>query len=110
MLTFVVLQVGYCVVVGGTVFNIIHKSPFFGYDRSGTMHWIIPSPREQFGAEGLIMALIVGGGGLGWIILAGVMPNSKRPKIFILGILVITIVLMLLGRRLFGWKHPYYPY
>lgn len=79
-------------------------------DRSGEAHWIMPGAREQLGAEAIIMAFILGGGSLGWVILTGIMPNSKRPKSVALVVLAITFILMLIGRRLFQWKHPYYPY
>jgi len=72
--------------------------------------WIIPSAREQLGAEGLVMAVVVGGAALGWVALAGVLPKSKKPRWTILGVLAITFGIMLIGRRLFRWKHPYYPY
>lgn len=72
--------------------------------------WIIPSPREQLGAEGLVMAAVVGGAALGWVALAGPLPNSNRPRWKILAALATTFAIMLIGRRLFLWKHPYYPY
>ena len=103
-------QVGYCLVCGGLVFSYIHKSPFFAVDHQGSTHWIMPSARDQLGAEGLVMASVIGGGAVGWVVLSGIMPYSKRPKSAIVVVLIITFVLMLIGRKLFQWKHPYYPY
>jgi hypothetical protein len=110
MAYFAACMVGYCLVCGGLVFSYIHKSPFFAVDHQGSTHWIMPSARDQLGAEGLVMASVIGGGAVGWVVLSGIMPYSKRPKSAIVVVLIITFVLMLIGRKLFQWKHPYYPY
>ena len=56
------------------------------------------------------MAAVVGGASLGWVALAGVLPRSNPPRWKYLGTLAVTFIIMLVGRRLFQWKHPYYPY
>ena len=111
MLYFAASVVGYCLVCGGAVFSFIHRVPFIGIDRGGNPMWFaVGSSREQYGAEALLMACVVGGGALGWVLLGAILPNSKRPRTVLLIALAITFTIMAMGRHLFKWKHPYYPY
>lgn len=111
MLYFAASLVGYCIVCGGAVFSFIHKVPFVGMDRQGNPMWFVAGhSREQFGAEALIMATIVGGGSIGWILVGGHLPNSRRPRSAIFFAFLLTLTIMALARNLFKWKHPYYPY
>lgn len=111
MLYFAACVVGYSIVCGGAVFSWIHQVPFMTVDRNGNGQWFASGgAREQLGAEALVMALVVGGGSMGWVLVGGLLPSLNRPRIVLLLAFCITICLMLLARVFFMWKHPYYPY
>jgi len=57
---YIVCLAGYAFAMAGTVFNSINKPPYsYTHPQNGQQYFIYPSARQQFVAEGLIMAVLL---------------------------------------------------
>jgi len=104
----------YCFSMAGVVFNAIHNPPWnYVHPQNKQVMYIYPSARQQFVAEGLILAALLGGLGLvvlgfgAWI--PSLKDNSKRR----VGFAVLSIMFFFLYQQLmtiFRSKYGWYPF
>ncbi len=62
--------------MAGVVYNRIRNPPFADV-QNGKVSYISPSPRTQFVAEGVIIAIVLGGAGVLLVIIGDVVPRVK---------------------------------
>jgi len=104
----------YMLTQAGVVYNSIHRPPFsYRHPQSGQQVYIYPSARQQFVAEGLIMAVLQAGMGLLWVAFAEWIPNlksaSRKRVAFVLLALCFFITLSQI-MNIFRVKYGFYPF
>jgi len=78
MLWFILAVITYMIVMAGVVFNRIRNPPFMDVQQNGKIQLISPQPRTQYVAEGMIIAVVLGGLGLLFVVLGEVVPKLPR--------------------------------
>jgi len=74
MLWYTLALITYMIVMAGVVYNRIRNPPFMDM-RDGKAMLISPSPRTQFVAEGILIAIVLGGAGVVFVVLGDLVPR-----------------------------------
>jgi len=80
MLWYLLALVTYCIVMAGVVYNRIRNPPFMDVQQNGHVQLISPSPRTQYVAEGIIIAFVLGGAGVLFVVLGDFVPRLSGSK------------------------------
>jgi len=80
MLWYVLALATYCIVMAGLVYNRIRNPPFMDIQQNGHAQLISPSPRTQYVAEGIIIAFVLGGAGVLFVVLGDFVPRLSGTK------------------------------
>jgi hypothetical protein len=80
MLWYMFAVVTYCIVMAGVVYNRIRNPPFMDIQQNGRAQLISPSPRTQYVAEGIIIAFVLGGAGVLFVVLGDFVPRLSGSK------------------------------
>jgi len=111
-----VLSLGvYAFTMAGVVFNAIHPEVGFSYKhpQSGQTYYIYPSARTQFVAEGYIMAVLLTGTGLLFVLFSAWVPTLKTPWAKRAGFAVLGLSFLLSHSQvmnIFRSKYGFYPF
>jgi len=76
MLWYAFALVTYMIVMAGVVYNRIRNPPFMDM-QNGRAVWISPSPRTQYVAEGILVAVVLAGAGVVFVALGDLVPRIK---------------------------------
>jgi len=110
---FIVSMMVFAFSMSGVVYNSIHKPPFFYKNpQNGQIHFIYPSSRSQFVAEGLLMSVLFTTGSILFVGLVTQVPKtmepwSQRGQFLVLGISLVFVSFWIYS--FFKIKFPYYP-
>eukprot|EP00026_Physarum_polycephalum_P012660 Phypoly_transcript_12986.p1 GENE.Phypoly_transcript_12986~~Phypoly_transcript_12986.p1 ORF type:complete len:349 (-),score=29.18 Phypoly_transcript_12986:50-1063(-) len=80
MLWYILAVFTYCIVMAGVVYNRIRNPPLMDIQQNGHMQLISPSPRTQYVAEGMIIAFVLGGAGVLFVVLGDFVPRLSGSK------------------------------
>jgi len=75
MLWYLFALITYMIVMAGVVYNRIRNPPFMDVQQNGHVQLIAPSPRTQYVAEGIIIAVVLAGAGGLFVILGDFVPR-----------------------------------
>jgi len=98
--------------MAGIVYDLIHTPPFYyNHPQTKQAMFIYPSARQQFIAEGLIMAVLLTATGLvviGIALVPTVKDNFKK-RILFAGLAILFFTLYSQCYKIFKVKYPWYP-
>jgi len=110
-----VLSLGvYGFTMAGVVFNAIHAPPwYYKHPQNGQTYYIYPSARQQFVAEGLIMAVLLTGTGLIFVGFSAWVPTLKTAWAKRVGFVMLSVCFLLSHAQvmqIFRSKYGFYPF